>query len=298
METLRTREDRPVEAHLLARTKRAPVAGRTHDHTGTLDDSAKETLQWSSMADTTAISLKLLDKSVFDFNTVLANKLEQCAMNILEAKEAEAIAYARAGRATQQPSTLQLAGSFNAANDSIEIDAVEFDQKRFFAWVRSISRQNFFGGAAIDVIADSKIAVLAEYLAAQGTANATNWGYQFGNVNIVESTLLRDPNYTNGVALVAPGAGVCALNWIPKQNREGVGDYYSVLGGFGVFNFLGYTFALHAYAERANTSGSNGNAQDVMMQFELSLDSSYNKAPLVYTTDRTDSVIIQVAQGS
>lgn len=292
-EVLRTREDRAIEAHLLARTKRAPVAGRTYNHTGTLDDSAKVTLQWSSMADPTAISLKLLDKSVFDFNTVLANKLEQCCMNILEAKETEAIAYLRANRATQQPAALQ-GVTFNAANDVIEVDNVELEAKRFFAWVRSIARQNYFAGVGIDVIADSKLAVQAEYLVAQGAGNATNWGYQFQGLNILESVEFRDANYGNGAALVMPGSGACALNWIPKQNRDGIGDFYSVLGGFGIFNFLGYDFALHAYAERADTGGTNGDAQDVMMQFELSLDSSYNKAPLAYTTDRTDSVILEV----
>jgi hypothetical protein len=297
IELLRTREDRAVEAHLLARTKRAPVAGRTHNHTGTIDDSAKITLQWSSMADPTTISLKLLDKSVLDFNKVLANKLEQCCLNIIEAKETEAIAYLRANRATQQPAALE-GVTFNAATDAIEVDAVEVQQNRFFAWIRSIARQNYFAAGGIDVIASSKMVVLAEFLMAQKDANATNWGYQFQNLNIVESTELRDPNYVNGSTLIMPGAGACALNWIPKQNRDGVGDFYSEVGGFGQFSFGGYQFALHGYAQRADTSATNGNPQDVVLQFELSLDTSYNKAPLIYTTDRTDSVIMEVAQAS
>jgi hypothetical protein len=59
---------------------------------------------------------------------------------------------------------------------------------------------------------------------------------------------------------------------------------------------MGHTFALHGYAQRSDTSASNGDTQDVLMEFELSLDSSYNKAPLSYTTGRTDSVIIEVGQ--
>jgi hypothetical protein len=34
------------------------------------------------------------------------------------------------------------------------------------------------------------------------------------------------------------------------------------------------------------------------MEFEVSLDSSYNKAPLSYTTGRTDSVIIEFGQAA
>jgi hypothetical protein len=58
-ETLRTREDRAIEAHLLARTKRASGSARAHNHTGTFDDSAKITLSWTTKKDVTSISLKL-----------------------------------------------------------------------------------------------------------------------------------------------------------------------------------------------------------------------------------------------
>jgi hypothetical protein len=291
-EVLRTREDRPIEAHLFARTKRASTSTRTHNHAGTIDDTAKVTLAWTSKVDKTAISLKLLDKSVFDFDTALANKLEQCCMNILEDKETEAIAYLRANRATQQP-TIK-GGTFNAANDAVEISADDVAAKQFFARVKSIMRQNYFN-QRLDIVADSNMIVTAEFLAAQGGGNATNTGYQFGNLNIVESVELSDANY-DAVGMVMPGGSVAALNWIPKQNRTGHGDYNSYLGGYGSFRFMGYTFALHAYAERADTSATNGNEQDNLLQFELSLDSSYNRAPLSYTTGRTDSVIVEFAQ--
>ncbi len=292
-QTLRTRDDRPIEAHLLTRTKRNSGATRTHNHTGTIDDSQKVTLTWTTKSDKTAISLKLLDKSVFDFNTVLANKLEQCCMNILEDKETEAIAYLRAQRATQQP-TLKGA-TFNAANDAVEIAAA--DDKKYFQRLKSVMKQNYFGGT-IDIIADSLMQVNAEFLAAQGVGNGTNYGYQFQNMNIAESVELDDANYAEGIVLAMPQGAVAAMNWIPKQNRQGWGDYNAYNGGFGTFTFMGYTFALHGYAQRADTSASNGDTQDVQMEFELSLDSSYNKSPLVYTTSRTDSVIIEVAQSA
>jgi hypothetical protein len=291
--TLKTRDDRPIEAHLLARTKRNSASARAHDHTGTFDDSQKITLTWTTKSDKFAISLKLLDKSVFDFNTVLANKFEQACMNILEDKETEAIAYLVAQKATQQPSLKNAA--FSAANNAVEVDAA--DDKKFFQIIRSIMRQNYFNGTA-DVIADSVLSVNAEFLAAQGAGNATNYGYQFKNMNIAESVEYADANYDKGAAIIMPSGGAAALNWIPKQNRSGWGDYNGYVGGYGTFQFMGYTFAVHGYASRSDTSGSNGATQDVTLEFEVSLDSSYNKAPLSYTTGRTDSVIIEVAQKS
>lgn len=292
-ETLKTRDDRAIEAHLLARTKRTAGSARAHNHTGTFDDSQKVTLTWTTKSDKFAISLKLLDKNVFDFNTVFANKLEQACMNILEDKETEAIAYLRAQRATQQPTLKGL--TFNSTTDVAEVDAVDIEAKRFFARVRSLMRQNYFSGN-VDIIADSNVAVTAEFLAAQGAGNSTNFGYQFLGLNIAESVELNNTDYPEGSVLVMPQGAVGALNWIPKQNRQGRGDFNTYVGGFSTFNFMGYTFALHGYTERADTSATNGDAQDELMQFELSLDSSFNKAPLNYTTSRTDSVIIEVGQ--
>ncbi|MDF2189290.1 hypothetical protein [Paraflavitalea sp. CAU 1676] len=290
---LRTREDRPIEAHLLTRTKRASGNGRTHNHTGTIDDSAKVTLAWTSKSDKTTISLKLLDRSVLDFNTVLANKLEQCCMNILEDKETEAIAFLRAQRATQQP-TLKGA-SFNAANDAVEIEAAKATS--FLQRLKSVFKQNYFSGL-VDVIADSNMQIAFDNQAAQGGNNATNLAFQFPGTNIVESVELEDANYASGIVMAMPQGGACAFNWVPPLNIRGWGDYNTYNGGFGTFTYLGFTFALHGYAQRSDTSGTNGSAQDVTLEFELSLDSSYNKAPLVYTTSRTDSVIIEFAQAS
>lgn len=290
-ETLKTRDDRSIEAHLLARTKRSAGSARAHNHTGTIDDSQKVTLTWTTKSDKFAISLKLLDKSVFDFNTVLANKFEQACMNILEDKETEAIAYLTAQKATQQPTLTK--ATFNAANDAVEIDAA--DSTKFFQVLKSVMRQNYFGATA-DVIVDPSLSVAAEYLAAQGAGNSANTQFQFPGLRILESVELSDANYASGCAFAMPTGSVAALNWIPKQNRAGVGDYNSYVGGFGVFNFMGYQFAAHGYAQRANTSASNGDVQDVTMEFEVSLDSSFNAAPLNYTTNRTNSVIVEFGQ--
>lgn len=291
-DTLKLRDDRPIEAHLLARTKRATTSARSYSHVGTIDDSQKVTLTWTTKKDVFAISLKLLDKSVFDFDTVLANKFHQACMNILEDKETEAIAYLRASRATVQPAGLK-GGSFNTPFTAVDIIAPT--SASFFQRVKSIMKQNFFSGN-LDIIVDANLMIAAEYLQAQGSNNGQNLQYQFPNLRIVESVELSDSNYANGIALAMPGEAVAALNWIPKENRNGWGDYNEYTGGYGTFMFMGYQFAVHGYSQRADTSLTNGDAQDILMQFEVSLDTSYNKSPLTAITGRTDSVIVEFGQ--
>ena len=55
----------------------------------------------------------------------------------------------------------------------------------------------------------------------------------------------------------------------------------------------GLTFAIHAYQQRANTAAQNGNTQDVVMEFEVSIDISPNVAPL---STANESVVFQIAQ--
>lgn len=291
-ETLRTREDRPIEAHLLARTKRNTGNSRVYNHTGSIDDSIKVTLAWSTKSDVTAISLKLLDKSLFDFNTVLSNKLEQCMMNILEDEETAAIAYLMAQR-TQYSAALKGA-TFNGVNDAVEISANSKNQ--FYQLLKSVMRQNKYS-AQLDVVADPLMYVDAEYLKAQGAGNNQNTSFQFNGLNIAESIELSDANYDQGVVLAMPSQSVAALTWIPKQNRAGWGDYNTYEGGYGSMSDpwgLGLRFAVHGYVYRADTSGTNGDTQDVLMQFELSLDTSFNKSPL--SGNNSESVIYEVAQ--
>lgn len=286
--TLKTRDDRPFEVHLLSRTKRTSGSSRAYNHTGTLDDSMKVTPTWTTKSDKTAISLKLLDKSVHDFNTVLANKLEQCMMNIIEDEETAAIAYLAAQK-TQYSATLQSGtGTFNTTNDTFEIAAE--NKLKFYQHLKSIFRQNKHT-TQLDVIADPLMYIESQHLAAQGAGNNTNTNYQFDpSLNIVESIELADNNYTNGLVIAMPKDSVGALTWIPKQNRQGWGDYNSYVGGYGTMRDpwgLGLLFAVHGYASRTDTSATNGDTQDVTMEFEVSLDVSFNKAPLSGSNSET-----------
>lgn len=295
VESVKTRDDRATELHYITRTKRTSGSARAASHTGTIDDTAKVTPTWTTKSDKFAISLKLLDKSLFDFNSVLANKFSQACQNILEDKETEALAYVMAQRATQQP-TITGIGTFNATTDAVEIVAA--NASSFMQRLGKVMAKNYFSKDQIDVIVDSILGIAIEQQMAQGSANSTNLGYNWQGKTIVESVELADNDYANGVALAFPKGQVSALNWIPKQNRQGWGDYNSYVGGYGTINFMGYQFAVHGYAQRSDQSASNGDAQDVLMEFEVSLDTSYNKAPLSYTTGRTDSVIIEFGQSA
>jgi len=291
---LRKRDDRPVTAYMIGRNKRTPGTARVYNHTGPSGDSVAVPINFFSDTDSFSISLKQLDNNIFGFNEMLANQFQQAMLNVLEGLETAAIAYLLAQRTQYAPPTLSGA-TFNATNDVYEV--ASGSKSVFYQILSSIARQNRYR-SRLDVIASSPLAVLAEYSEAQGAGNANNLNFQFQGKNIAESIELNDSNYANGVVLAMPEGTVGAMDWIPKQNREGRGDYNSTLGGYGSMMDpygMGLTFAVHGYAERADTSARNGGSQqDDLMQFEVSLDMSFNKAPL--TGSNSESTIFEVAQ--
>jgi hypothetical protein len=276
---LRTREDRPIEAYILKRTKRTTTGlQRTHNHTGNRGDSIAKELLWTPFVDKFSFSLKQMDNNVFNAEVALANQFSQAFMNIRE--DVEIFLRDLLLSEITQVNNAAGVGSWNATDFVFEIMSSP-DKGLYFENAKSMMRQNDYTGT-YDVITDPIAYVMARFYAAQGAANATNTSFQFSGMNIVESNSLSMTDYNTGLSLFLPVNTFGVLDWIPRQNREGSGDYNTVLGGFGSMRdpVSGLVFAVHGYAERANTSSSNGNTQDVEIQFEVSIDLSANLAPL------------------
>lgn len=289
-EDARKRETRSVEENLLIRSKRSTTTSRTHNHSGNRGDSATLPLTWSIFADKFSISMKQLDDNVFSFEQALMQQFENAMMNILTDIETNVVTYLQSERTEVNAATA--GGTFDATNDCFEISS----STQFFQIISSMMRQNNYRGL-LDVVVNPLGFIDAEYQKAQGAGNDANLTFQFGDKTIAESIELADANYTNGaLALVMPKQSFAILPWIPKQNRQGKGDYNSVLGGYGSMMDpfgLGIEFAVHGYTERADTSASNGNTQDDLMQFELSVDIAKVLAPL---STANETVVFQAAK--
>lgn len=289
--TLRTREDRAIQAYILKRNKRSTMGvDRVYNHTGALGDSMSADLTWTAFADKFQMSLKLLDNNMFDTPRVLANQFAQAFQNIRGDVETWLAGFLLSEKTQVNAATKN--GAFNATNFAFEIAAA--DKQRFWQLAKSMMIQNNYAGT-FDVIADPRSYADALFAAAQGAANATNTNFQFQGMNIVQSNDLDDADYAGGVSLFMPTNSFGVLDWIPPQNRQGRGSFDSVLGGYGSISdpVSGLTFALHGYTQRADTSANNGSKQDDVMEFEVSIDLSANLAPL---STANETVVYEVAQ--
>ena len=122
------------------------------------------------------------------------------------------------------------------------------------------------------------------------SANSTNLSFQFNGVEFIHSVELGALGaglagaYAKGFWVVAEKGTFGVLPWIPKQNRNGldtkVANYSSIMNPID-----GQSLAVHSYETSADDTANNGYAQDVVTQYEFSIDVALEKAPLTTASE-------------
>lgn len=273
---LRTSVNRAEKGYFFNRSKRANTSARAHDHTGTVGDSTEVAFSWSTYGDVFQTSLKRANNNIFADAEIMANEIENALKNIYESADAAALAYLSTNKTGVNVATKN--GVFDETNDAFEIANANI--ARFIQHAKSMLRQNYYNGRS-ELILDPVLFLEAEHYLNQGSGNSVNTSYQIGE-NIWEAITLADANYTDGAGYIIPEGTIGVVDWIPMKNRQGWGDFESYNGGYGtiVDPRTGLTLAIHGYSQRADTSGAGGEVQDVTTEWEISVDMSFNKAPL------------------
>ena len=290
---LRTREDRAVKA-LMPIRKPASTSGtsRTYNHTGNRGDSQVADISWSTFAETFSISLKQAGNNVLKWQEMYAASKRSAVLNILERLDAFFVAQLVASKSQVN------AGGGNGTFDGTttydyQVPLTEKDY--FFQNAKATTEFNLYRGDLIGLV-DDRAKMIAERLMAQGSANATNFGFQFAGMTVVPTTRSILSGYI-GSGLFFKNGYVGVIPWIPPENRKPIDPRaaMSTLGAYGSFTVpeIGMTLASHVYAERADTSALNGDTQDVVIQEELSVDLGVVVAPL---STANETPILSVGQ--
>lgn len=277
---VRTREDRPVEVNYLKRTARSlGTGGRLHNHTGAKGDSGIITPSWQAYDDKFKYSLKQGDTNVYDLDMQIANELSNVIANFAEGLESAATTFLHTERSGVNAYDRQ--GKFNGSTDVFEILAAA--ESRAVQITKTMMDFNKFQGMGYVVFCDSVAYDKFESYANQGTGNSTNTSFQFSGVTFVKAfdldALAVALGYTQGYWITAPVGTFAVLDWIPKQNREGIETKVNAYGS--LLNPVdGLIYATHEYEERADDSDNNGYSQDVVKQVQVSVDLAFESAPL------------------
>lgn len=280
-------DKRTVYGYFLKKTAAVNGTARVAAPTGVQGDSGQITLPWVTFSETLGLNMQVGMDNIFDTMTLLDHMIMDKQRILRERIGTYIVTQLHANRTQTAPTTTTARNmTWNGTTFAFENAASQL--QFFYENAASIMRQNKYYDK-FDVVADPIIAKQARFLQFQGAGNAQNLAYQFQSYNpsgIMEHSTLGNEvavEYADGTALVLPMASFSVIPWIPKINRDGMGDYESFNGGFGTLpdgSGQPLTYAVRGWAQKADTSAAGGTVQDIHMDLELSVDISFNVAPI------------------
>jgi len=203
---LRKKDTRPVKAYLKTKRAAAATAAKAHNHTGTKADSKEVTLSWIQIVEPFTVYLKQAQSNIFKYSEMLQHELMESAKNIHDRAGTLSLAYLQANRTQLAAPATGGAGTWNAVNFALEIDANK--SNFFYQNVASFMRKQNYRGT-LDIIADQPAFRQSQILAAQGGGNATNLNFRMSGMSIAETTEDIDANYQR-ICPGNAGGNVCS----------------------------------------------------------------------------------------
>jgi len=278
LESLKTSDQRPVEAYCFTKSASDAVSARASSHTAAaFGDTQKVTLSFTTYGQLFKASLKMADRNFMAAAAMLSNRIESAWIQLLDDIETAQATYLNTNKTHVQAASDGTLGTWDGVNYEWTIALA--DQNWYYQYMLAMMKINNYGGM-LDIVCDPVSFAIAQQLANQGGSNATNTQFQFAGANLLLSTdLAPNASYKGYNYALTPGT-VAILPWIPPENRIGketrLQTYSQMADPFG----LGLTAALHIYETKADTSATVGETQDEVVEYELTVDIASVKAPL------------------
>ena len=285
---LRTREDRAVNAYFPIRQAATDGTARAALHTGARGDSAANAITWGTFSEPFSVSITQHENNVFNFSEMFAATQKNAVFNLVNRLDAWFVAQAVAGK------TQVSAGGGFGTFESVTTDDYQValaDEDRWFQNVKAMMENNLYGGGLTGIV-DSQGGVIKGDNAAQGAGNASNDQFQligYDQIKTSSRTILDVPTTYKASGLFFETGLVGVVPWIPQKNRKALdpNKIMNNVGDFGMMSIPGLNIplAISAYSTRADASASNGSAQDVVIEYELSVDVGFVAAPISVATE-------------
>ena len=292
---LRTREDRAVNTYFPIRQASTNGTARVPLHTGLRGDSDARVISWSTFSETFSISVDQALNNVESWAAQFAATKRGRVFNLINRIDDWYMAQAIAEKT--QVNLGGGRGSFNGTTFDYEVP--NGDERLFFSNVAAMMEQNDYTGTNITGVVDSAGGVLANDLQNQGGSNDRNTAYQFAGfdgVSVTNKAILDVPTTYEASGLFFETGLVGVVPWIPQKNRKALNPEKassSEVGDFGseMLPGLDIPVAISAYAKRADATAENGSGQDIVLQYEMSVDVGFVTAPVSDFRGANDSVI-------
>lgn len=276
---LRTREDRPLAAYYKLRTLRNLANGRSYNATGNTGTSAALVPSFTIWSDTMSTSIKLMDDNVFSWEEMYANEMRNIVLNFSAGNEKTATQFAFNNRSSVNIAVAE--GAWNATNNVFEIQESVVGNRQMMI-TNSMMAENKWTGWPLTVFCDTISFNKFAFAAQQGASNFENTSFQYMGKTYIMSleltAMAQGLGYNKGFWLAIPDGLFAVLDWIPRQNREGVNmppyKYYTLNNPIDGLDYAAYEWYI------GTDSFTNSVSNDIQLNYQVSVDLAFEFAPL------------------
>ena len=257
--------EQPTKAILFNRQSIASGTAKVAAHTGAAADSFEVDIAYIQRVQTFQISYKRIANNQFTYQEVLNNKLKQAVMNLYDDISTYAVGWLATNRSQLADDSLILFDEIT----NYQFDNVLADNDLLFDNMKAAFRTNKYNGM-IDLVGDMRVGQDFRRLGAQGSGNSTNLAYQIPGIDFVEEPQIAIA--ASGTAYGWQKGLVGMTSWNEALNKQGFGTPDDNKGLFTTVQdpIFGLMHDVHIKSDIADTSGANGNPQDVVEEYEIS----------------------------
>lgn len=279
-EAYKISDQRVVYGYVFANRSVTVGSARSGTHTlAALGETQQVTIGNTIISGTYGTTLKTGDRNLFTMGETLSHDLMSASIAINDALETAIAAWLSSYKTQANLADSTAYARFGEWDSSNYVWQVPADaEKWLFQYVQRVMAVNKYAGA-LDLICDPVAYAIMQQYQTQGSGNETNTGWQFGNVNIVESLDIADTNYAATIYAVPRGT-IGLVNRVPAVNKSGFSGkevtYSSMSDPLGT----GLEEAVHYYESAYDGSSAGSETQDLKFEYENSTDYGLVKAPL------------------
>lgn len=257
--------EQPTKVDLFTRVYTASGTAKEAAHSAAaFPDSFTKDVVYLQRQQKFKVSYKQADNNRFGYDGILQSEMKNKIMSMYLDLSTYVTSWLDTNRS--QVGVDSIIAFDETTND--QFDVLAADKDFFFEYLKAAMRKNKYNGM-LDVVADQRLAASYRKLAANGTMNADNTAYQIPGIDLVEEPQL---------AISAGGLGyawqkglVGMTTWNERANTRGEGSIGNNEGLFTTMPdpVLPFSHDVHIKRGVADTSGSAGNVQDIVDEYEL-----------------------------
>lgn len=290
LNALKKSDEQPTKAILFNRIKTASGTAKAHDHSGDFADSFEKDISYIKRVQTFKVSYKQADNNQFGYEEILQHNLKNALLNLYEDISAYAVSWLDTNRSQVGIDSLM---AFDETTN-YQFDNLAADKDVFFDYLKASMRTNKYR-PVLDVVGDQRNAALYRKLASNGTMNADNTAFQLPGLDFVEEEQIALS--ANGLCYAFQKGMAGMTTWNEPLNKKGQGEPGANEGFFTTMAdpIFPIIHDLHIQRSIADTSGSAGNVQDVVDEYEIT---TIFTAQAAYESTSNASPIFKFVQGA